>query len=373
MGRLADRVWVSVSGTPGTGAITLGAALSGYRDFATAGISNGDVVSYAIQDGVNWECGAGTYSSAGPTLTRTTIEASSSAGAAITATSSATVMITPLVADFGRKLLVDAALDDQLFDVSGTWTKPSVAGTWALVELWGAGQGGGKGATNSGRYGGVGGQWRAYMLPFALLPASASITIGAGGVGLTVNSPKGYAGGNTSAFGLTSFGGGQVVNAIAGYDAKYAADVTSYGVVNGASTAGVLFAPLAIPAVQNTQYNAPSDFMALSVDAARPAFGGGLLAAAEYGSGLTPVGSSAVANTASNPTYAGGRGAGATAGNVKINASTSTYGGAGGDSATTTTNTAGVAGSAPGGGGSAGTGTGNGGAGAAGRVRVRIY
>lgn len=100
MGKLYNRVKMTVSGTPGTGTITLGTAIAGFQSFATAGTANGDVVSYVIEDGTNWEIGQGTYTSAGTTLARTTITASSSAGSAITATSNAIVMNAPLAADF---------------------------------------------------------------------------------------------------------------------------------------------------------------------------------------------------------------------------------------------------------------------------------
>lgn len=376
MGRLVPRVWMTVSGAPGTGVITLGAAVAGpYRTFAAAGVADGETVSYGLVDGNAWECGQGVYSASAGTLTRT-VEASSNANAAIAASSAATVYIAPTARDWPPKLLIDTALDDQAFAASGTWTKPAVAGVWALVELWGAGQGGGKGATNADRYGGVGGQWRAYLLPFALLPASASVTIGAGGAGATSNAATGPAGGNTSVFGLAAFGGGYVVNTVTAYDASVGTYSVS-GQTLGSSVCGVTFAPPAVaavdPGLQTLARIAPSDFLASPLAAGMPTIGGGLLAAAEFGSGLCVPGTTAVVTTATAPTYAGGRGAGATSANVKINATTSGAGGAGGDSATTTNNTAGGAGSAPGGGGSAGTGTGAGGAGAAGRVRVRIY
>lgn len=78
---LKDRVKVTTT-TTGTGALTLGAAQFGYQDFS--GFSNGDTTYYTIVDSAagDWEVGLGTYSSAGPTLTRTTVLASST-GAAV--------------------------------------------------------------------------------------------------------------------------------------------------------------------------------------------------------------------------------------------------------------------------------------------------
>ena len=97
--KLANRVKVTVSGTPGTGTITLGSAVSGFMDFATAGVSNGNTVPYVIEDSNAWEIGVGTYTSSGTTLARTSITASSNSGSPISATSNAIVMISPLAAD----------------------------------------------------------------------------------------------------------------------------------------------------------------------------------------------------------------------------------------------------------------------------------
>lgn len=90
---------MSVSAAPGTGAATLNAALIGYQTFAAAGVSNGQVISYLIEDGSNWEVGQGTYSTTGPSLARTTVQGSSNGGAAITASSAAVVSIVALASD----------------------------------------------------------------------------------------------------------------------------------------------------------------------------------------------------------------------------------------------------------------------------------
>lgn len=78
---VADRVQETTA-TTGTGTITLAGAVSGFQSFATIG--NGNTTYYCITSGANWEVGIGTYTASGTLLARTTILASSAAGAAIT-------------------------------------------------------------------------------------------------------------------------------------------------------------------------------------------------------------------------------------------------------------------------------------------------
>ena len=84
--------------TTGTGTITLGAAVSGYLTFAQAGVNDGDIVSYGINDGTNSEVGTGTYAASGTTLTRT-VTSSTNSNAAISLSGTAQVFITPRAAD----------------------------------------------------------------------------------------------------------------------------------------------------------------------------------------------------------------------------------------------------------------------------------
>ena len=94
---LGNRAKMSTS-TTGTGTITLGSALSGYQTFAQAGITNGQTVRYAIEDGTNFEIGSGVFTSSGTTLTRNVTESSNSDNA-ISLSGSAEVFITASAAD----------------------------------------------------------------------------------------------------------------------------------------------------------------------------------------------------------------------------------------------------------------------------------
>ena len=86
-----DRVRMTTA-TTGAGAITLGAAVAGFRSFAAANVPSGEVVTYTIEDGSAWEVGEGTYSAGPGTLTRSLV--SSSTGSLLNLTGSASVFLT---------------------------------------------------------------------------------------------------------------------------------------------------------------------------------------------------------------------------------------------------------------------------------------
>ena len=90
-----NRIKVNTS-TTGTGTIILGSAVDGYQTFAGGGISDFDIVRYAIEDGNDWEIGVGIYSSG--TLTRGVTE-SSNGGSALNLTGSAVVYNTVAAED----------------------------------------------------------------------------------------------------------------------------------------------------------------------------------------------------------------------------------------------------------------------------------
>ena len=98
----ANRVQMTVSGTPGTGTITLGSAASGYQTFAAAHGANA-TVDVLITDGTAWEVARDcAYTHSGTTLNRGTLE-SSSTGSAISLTSAAVVSQIP-TAEWGNRL-----------------------------------------------------------------------------------------------------------------------------------------------------------------------------------------------------------------------------------------------------------------------------
>lgn len=101
MAKTVNRAKMSVTGTPGSGTVTLNAASTGYDSFSGAGIADGELVEYVIEDGSQWEYGEGTYTSSGTTLARTTcIRSSDGTGTKISVANSggtgATVFITKL-------------------------------------------------------------------------------------------------------------------------------------------------------------------------------------------------------------------------------------------------------------------------------------
>jgi hypothetical protein len=89
---LANRV--QETGTANTTvSFTLTGAVTGFQSFTVIGNTNTTFYSATDTSG-NWEVGLGTYSTTGPTLTRTTIYASSNSGSAVTFVGAVNVFVT---------------------------------------------------------------------------------------------------------------------------------------------------------------------------------------------------------------------------------------------------------------------------------------
>lgn len=121
---LANRV--QETGTANTTvSFTLTGAVSGFQTFAVIGDTNTTYYSATDASG-NWEVGLGTYSSTGPTLTRTTIYASSNSGSAVTFSGTANIFVTY---PSGKSVNLDGSGNVSALGTvaSGTWQGTTVA------------------------------------------------------------------------------------------------------------------------------------------------------------------------------------------------------------------------------------------------------
>ena len=120
---LANRVQESATANT-TVSFTLTGAVGGFQTFAVIGDTN--TTYYTATDGSgNWEVGLGTYSTTGPTLTRTTVYASSNSGNAVTFSGAVNVFVTY---PSGRSVNLDASGNVSALGTiaSGTWQGSTV-------------------------------------------------------------------------------------------------------------------------------------------------------------------------------------------------------------------------------------------------------
>jgi hypothetical protein len=148
----ANRVQMTVTGTPGTGTITLNAATSGYQSFGTAYSSADATVDILITEGTSWEVARNcTYTHSGTTVTRGTLEASSS-GSAVSFTSAAIVSVIA-TADFGNRaentfqslipggrLTLESGVPVSTSDQTGKTTIYYTPYVHNVITLWDGGQ-----------------------------------------------------------------------------------------------------------------------------------------------------------------------------------------------------------------------------------------
>jgi hypothetical protein len=155
---LKDRVQETATANTTVSFTMLGAA-TGYQSFSSIGNTN--TTYYAATDASgNWEAGIGTYSTTGPTLTRTTILSSSNAGSAVTFVGTVTVFVTY---PSSKSVNLDASGNVSALGTvaSGTWN-----GTTMAVAY------GGTGATTLTGY--VYGNGTSAMTASASIPNSAT-------------------------------------------------------------------------------------------------------------------------------------------------------------------------------------------------------
>jgi hypothetical protein len=265
-----------------------------------------------------------------------------------------------------------ALTDRQVFDASGTWTKPG-AGTVALIQTWGAGGSGGRGGAGDGGGGGGGGAYAEKLVALASLSASVSVTIGAGGAAQTSDSTDGSAGGDTT-FGayLTGYGGGAGNGDNAGDNGGGGGGgLTSAGSSGAVAAGGAGGGPAgSIGGVSTAAEGNANPF---------GGGGGGGTTGSDVagGGGLFGGGGGGMGGGGSNETAGGfsvfgggGGGGGSDTGTGAAGGTAVIYGGNGGAGGTVAG--AGTDGTAPGGGGG-GSESANSGAGAAGRVIVTVW
>jgi len=115
---LANRVQESATANT-TVSFTLTGAVTGFQSFAVIGDTNTTFYSATDTTG-QWEVGLGTYSTSGPTLTRTTIYASSNSGSAVTFSGTVSVFVTY---PSGRSVNLDGSGNVSALGTvaSGTW------------------------------------------------------------------------------------------------------------------------------------------------------------------------------------------------------------------------------------------------------------
>ena len=113
-----------------TVSFTLTGAVTGFQTFAAVGNTNTTYYSATDSSG-NWEVGTGTYSTTGPTLTRTTILSSSNSNTAVTLSGTVNVFVTLPSQKAGSVTNVAQSFTGGIISVAGS--PITASGTLALT------------------------------------------------------------------------------------------------------------------------------------------------------------------------------------------------------------------------------------------------
>ena len=129
-----DRVKVTTT-TTGTSDFTLGSASLGFQNFSVIG--DGNVTYYAATDAItgDWEVGIGTYTTAGPTLTRTTILESSAGGSKVSFSAGSKDVFVTYPAEYAVASTNDGTAG-QLLTSNGTGVAPTFQTSTAASKAY---------------------------------------------------------------------------------------------------------------------------------------------------------------------------------------------------------------------------------------------
>jgi hypothetical protein len=152
MGRLFNLARVQCPSNGTGSSLALGSAIPGYLTFAQAGVTDGTLVSYGIEDGTNSEVGEGVVSGGVSSLTRN-VTISTAGNSRINLTGAAQVYITVRAEDLMNKTgdimtgQLTIAMPTPVLTLKDTGTAGSyVAGQRGLMPVWNLAVGYGAGA-----------------------------------------------------------------------------------------------------------------------------------------------------------------------------------------------------------------------------------
>lgn len=130
---IKDRVQETTT-TTGTGAVSLGGAVTNFVAFSSV-MANADTTYYAIISSTEWEVGLATYATSGNTLTRTTVYASSSGGAAVNFAAGTKYVYIDAAADRILMEAADGSIASPVFSGSISGTPSAASGSSLSAQV----------------------------------------------------------------------------------------------------------------------------------------------------------------------------------------------------------------------------------------------